>query len=100
MSRGFAPGVPDTVRPGAMGMAGDALVRFPDLDRMESPRLSIKELRHDDRVARQAVSREQRSDGGSERVSRGNPKQGGKGGILDDAAQHDGLYGRKCGEEL
>ena len=53
---------------------------------------SIKQLRHDDRVVGQAVSREQRGDDGSECVNRGHAEQGGECRILDDAAQHAGIY--------
>ena len=58
----------------------------------------IKQLRNDDRVARQAVSRKHRSDDGGEYVSRGHPKQGGECGILDKTAQHGRVYGRKRGD--
>jgi len=69
------------------------------LIRGDSP-TSIKQLRHDDRVARQAISREERYDDGSERVSRRYHEQGGECRILDNPAQHVGRYGRKRGEEL
>jgi hypothetical protein len=48
---------------------------------------SIKQLGNEHRVARQAVSRDQHSDDGGERVSRGHPEQRGKCRLLDNTAQ-------------
>jgi hypothetical protein len=51
---------------------------------------SIKQLGHEHRVARQAVSRGQKSDDGGERVSRGHPEQRGKCRLQGGFINHGG----------
>jgi hypothetical protein len=60
-----------------------ALINSPPACRMGS----IKQLGHDNRVARQTVGRQQRGEDGGERVSRSDPEQRGECRPLDDTPQ-------------